>query len=179
MGNALCVNSDLEDNTSVSLVEPVAEGSVQLPSDGLTAMAREFARQYVLNGGMAEQAAIDAGYAGGARNMATRNLCKPKVQAEIARLSKVTVGAALPVAIGRLIAILETEGKDADPRAQVQAAVAIMDRAGLHVPRGPAVSLQINQITGSQAQDIIAEVHARRSARLNSDRPASEQVLDG
>jgi phage terminase small subunit len=151
----------------VSLVSGEQAGSGKAARDGLTQMARLFCRYYVINGGNGTQAAIEAGYGGGASNMAARNLCKPAVQAEIARLSKVTVGAALPIAIARLVAILEKEGKEADPRAQVQAAVAIMDRSGLHIPRGPSVALQINQITGPQAQEIIAEVHKTRLARLN------------
>lgn len=155
-----------ESTGKLEILPPVA--SVTTPSDGLTDLAREFCRQYVLNGGRGEQAAIDAGYGGGAANMATRNLCKPKVQAEIQRLSKVTIGAALPVAINRLIKILEMEGEKADPRAQVQAATVILDRAGLHVPKGPAVAVQFN-MNGNHAQAIIADVHASRQSRLTQD----------
>jgi hypothetical protein len=132
--------------------------------EGLTAMQSRFVWAFILTGGKAERSAELAGYGGGAKNMAFRNLAKRKIQEAIADKLKLQPGSALATAIGALYRVLET-GKD--ERAVVAAATALMDRFGMAAPKGPAVAVQINNNVGSaEAQSILADVQAARQARL-------------
>ncbi len=144
-------------------------------SDGLNDMQRRFVDFYV--GGIPKEiagteddvppgdgtkAAIAAGYGGGACNMATRNLLKPKIQLEIERRIKVGRGSALLAGVSALFKIVE---KGTDERAVVTAAVSLLDRFGMAPPKGPAVAVQVNNISGGEASAIINEVMARRQQR--------------
>lgn len=165
----------------------IVEGSVALSSvpreraepafeDGLNERQRAFVDFYV--GGIAAQiagteedvppgdgtrSAIAAGYGAGAGNMATRNLLKPKVQAEIERRIKVGRGSALLVGVTALFKVLD---KGTDERAIVTAATAILDRFGMAPPKGPAVAVQINNLGANEAQAILIDVQERRQQRL-------------
>lgn len=149
----------------------IVEGSVRAPSvvrappgdDGLNDLQRSFVDHYCLLGD-GTAAAIAAGYGGGARNMATRNLLKPKIQAEIERRVRMGKGTALLLATERLFQIIE--GSD-DERAVVQAALGVMDRFGMGVPKGPLVSVQTNIMNGNVAQSILIDVQERRQRRLS------------
>lgn len=167
------MTSEPDTQIPVHIAEEALEASVRPRAGRLTPLELAFAQQFVLNGGKIEEAAIDAGYGGGAKNMGTRNLCKPRVQAYIAELVKRQSGSALAMAYQALGKIV-TQGKD--ERAVVAAAVALMDRFGMAVPKGPLVAIQNNVVSGSEAQAIIAEVHAARQKRLTA--PAVIDVID-
>ena len=139
---------------------------VQAPADGLTDQQRAFCQAFIDERGQIEAAAIAAGYGGGAKNMGTRNLAKPKIQAEIARRLKLQAGSALAIALGALFRIIESSD---DPRAVVQAALGIMDRFGMAPPKGPAVAVQVNNVSGDAAQQLLRSVWDSRAARLEAE----------
>lgn len=173
----------MENSTAISVQELAEDDDlvVEPPSgpgarDWLTPQQREFCRQFVANGGNANKAAIDAGYGGGASNMATRNLCKPKLVAEIKRLSIINVGALLPVVIQQLLDI--ACDVKADPKARVSAAVALLDRGGMHVSRNqPTVAVQVN-VNGAQAQTLIEEIWKQKSDREERRQRAYDAVSE-
>lgn len=143
-------------SASVAVVTPAAEGFTDLQS--------AFIDQYIILGGHAEKAALAAGYgAGGAAQIAMRNLAKPKIQNEIVRRLKMQSGSALAAAIGRLLKIIETS---TDDRAAVAASLGLMDRFGMAPPKGPAVVNNIAVMNGNAAQAILIEVQERRQQRL-------------
>ncbi|MCP3735635.1 terminase small subunit [Sphingomonas sp. RP10(2022)] len=109
-------------------------------------------------------AALAAGYAeSGASNMATRNLLKPQIQAEIERRVKMGRGSALLAGTSALFKVLD---KGSDERAIVTAATALLDRFGMAPPKGPATQVNLNVMNGSAAQAILVEVQERRQQRL-------------
>lgn len=109
-------------------------------------------------------AALAAGYAdSGASNMATRNLLKPKIQAEIERRVKMGRGSALLAGTSALFKVID---KGEDERAIVTAATALLDRFGMAPPKGPAIVNNMVVMNGSQAQAVLLEVQERRQQRL-------------
>ncbi|OHC93776.1 MAG: hypothetical protein A2792_01090 [Sphingomonadales bacterium RIFCSPHIGHO2_01_FULL_65_20] len=133
----------------------------------LTEKQRLWARHFVLNGGRSQAAAVSAGF-GSPSNAAYRMLVNPQVMAEVRRLATLNMEAALPRTINRLLAILEDPKTPA--QAAVNAAIAIMDRAGLKPKSSPLVAIQnntYNQASGSAVQQAIAEIWAARDARLS------------
>lgn len=133
----------------------------------LTDQQRLWARYFVLNGGNANEAARSAGY-GSPSHAAYRCLVHPQVMAEVRRLATLNMEAALPRTINRLIEIMENPATPA--QAAVNAAIAIMDRAGLKPKSSPLVAIQnntYNQASGSAVQQAIAEIWAARDARLS------------
>lgn len=130
----------------------------------LTELQSRFVWAFILTGGKAERSAELAGYGGGAKNMAFRNLAKRKVQDAIADKLKLQPGSALALSIGGLMRIIET-GKD--ERAVVAAALGLMDRFGMAPPKGaPMVQVNNLNVNGEQAQSILADVQAARQQRL-------------
>lgn len=155
------------------------EGSASAPAalvapaaDGFTDLQSAFMDAFIANGGKGGDAAVTAGYGGGAEGMALRNLAKPKIQAEIARRIKLQTGSALAIAIGALFQVIE-EGED--ERARVQAALGIMDRFGMAPPKGPATQVNIGVMNGNAAQAILVDVQQRREQRLAKQ----SDVIDG
>ncbi|MCH2238910.1 MAG: terminase small subunit [Blastomonas sp.] len=133
----------------------------------LTDKQRLWARHFVLNGGNANEAARSAGFSA-VTNAAYRMLVNPQVMAEVRRLGTLNMEAALPRTINRLIEIMENPATPA--QAAVNAAIAIMDRAGLKPKSSPLVAIQnntYNQASGSAVQQAIAEIWAARDARLS------------
>jgi hypothetical protein len=160
----------VHDETDVNPRDVIVEGSVSGPvtlitptPDGLTDLQSAFIDAFIQNGGRAGEAAVTAGYGGGAENMGLRNLAKPKIQAEIQRRLKTQAGSALAAAIGRLLKIIETS---TDDRAAVAAALGLMDRFGMAPPKGPAIVNNIAVMNGNAAQAILIEVQERRQQRL-------------
>lgn len=140
-------------------------------SSGLSILQRNFAREFVANGGKATEAAIAAGYAApSARISATKCLCNPRVGHEIERLSRTFIYSGLPAAIHRLFGIImnpETKDRDA-----LKAVNSLLERAGMAAPKG---GLQVNvgvQVNGQQAQALIGEVWQAKQARLSDIPPA-------
>ena len=144
---------------SGSVLAPAEDG----PKDGLNDQQRAFCQAFIDHRGNIEQAASAAGYRGGAANMGTRNLAKPKIQAEIARRLRLQAGSALAKALDALFRVIETS---TDHKAVVQAALGIMDRFGMAPPKGPAVAVQVNNLPGSAAQTILMQVMQARQRRL-------------
>lgn len=150
----------------------IVEGSVaasstavaQPPEDGLTDLQRRFVDEFIANGGRAGDAAIAAGYGGGAEGMGLRNLAKPKIQAAIEKTVKSQRGSALAIALARGLDIIQNSKDD---KAAVTALLGIMDRFGMSPPKGPLVAIQNNTITGSEASRLINDVMARRQQRLS------------
>jgi hypothetical protein len=133
----------------------------------LTEKQRLWARHFVLNGGRSQAAAVSAGF-GSPSNAAYRMLVNPQVMAEVRRLATLNMEAALPRTINRLLEILEDPKTPA--QAAVNAAIAIMDRAGLKPKSSPLVAIQnntYNQASGSAVQKAIAEIWAARDARMS------------
>lgn len=97
---------------------------------------RAFAEAYVLGHGNATQAAIQAGYAViSARQTASRLLHTPHVQNAIQRAQAVTLRGRLATkALGVLDKVLDDD--NAPPGVRVDAAKAVLDRAGLAAFRG-------------------------------------------
>ncbi|WP_294138354.1 terminase small subunit [Sphingomonas sp.] len=109
-------------------------------------------------------AALAAGYReSGAANMATRNLLKPKIQAEIERRVKMGRGSAL---LAGTMALFKIMDKGSDERAIVTAATAVLDRFGMAPPKGPATQVNIGVMNGNAAQAILVEVQQRRQQRI-------------
>lgn len=133
--------------------------------DRLNPMQRAFALAYVLNGGVADAARIDAGYS--SPTMGVKNLQNGSILREIKRLSVMNLDADLPQLIRRAKEIAF------DPKTpQKEALIAIfglMDRAGVTPPKGPLVAIQNNSYgdTKGLAQTIIQEVWNARTARLS------------
>ncbi len=160
------VSDETDDNPPVVIEQGCVAAPlslVTLPPEGLTDLQSRFVDAFIQNGGRAGEAAVTAGYGGGAENMGLRNLAKPKLQAEIVRRLKLQHGSALAAAIGRLLKIIETSEDD---RAAVAASLGLMDRFGMAPPKGPAIVNNIAVMNGHQAQSILAEVQQRREQRL-------------
>lgn len=160
--------------SEVGSVRRPSGGVVPTGDDGLTDLQRQFVDHYCALGGDGTAAAIAAGYGGGAKNMATRNLLKPKIQAEIERRVRMGRGSALLTATNRLFQIIE--GSD-DERAVVQAALGVMDRFGMAPPKGPAVAVQVNNISGTEAQGILKDVQEARARRLGTQSSTSTTII--
>ena len=128
-------------------------------------MQREFARLYVLNGGIGRHAAIDAGYSPHTADRAAQKcLTSRLVNAEIQRRSISNLSAKLPMLIGYLLDMAADQKTDA--RARVQAITALMDRAGATRQTGQAmVAVQVNVGNGTAAQELIAEIWNDKKAR--------------
>lgn len=157
------------DDDAVASVQRPLTVIAQVPNDGLNDQQRAFCQAFIEERGNIEAAAIAAGYGGGARNMGTRNLAKPKIQAEIARRLKLQAGSALAIALGALFKVIEESD---DPRAVVQAALGIMDRFGMAPPKGPAVAVQVNNLGGTAAQELIRDIWNGRQARISGGESA-------
>lgn len=149
---------------------PSVVASVSGPS-ALSIMQREFARAYVVNGGKGTEAALAAGYAEGSAHVASsRNLVNPRVAAEIVRLSRSLIHAALPVAIQCLVELVTNE--EVKPEIRRKAANDLLERGGMATEKA-GVHLNVGvQVNGGQAQRLIAEVWDAKQQRL-SDIPAS------
>jgi hypothetical protein len=160
--------SEIDDEGSVS--EPLVHFTPT--PEGFTDLQSRFVDAFVQMGGKGELAAIEAGYSPiTAGNMAVRNLSQPKIVALLNERLKVQGPVALAIAIGALLRIAE---KSDDDRAVVQAAVALCDRFGLSVPKGPLVAIQNNNgMTGEAAQRLLEEVAMARALRLRDDRNAA------
>jgi hypothetical protein len=151
------------------------EGSGSLPvvqfhatPDGFTDLQSRFCDAFIQLGGNGKKAALAAGYAEvSAEGMGIRNLANPKINAEILRRLKLQGSTLLAIALGGLLRIIETSS---DPKAVVQACVAICDRFGLSVPKGPAVAVQINNtVNGDGAQALLQEIWEERQKRIAND----------
>lgn len=161
----------MTDETDVFARDMIVEGSVSASvsvvtptPDGFTELQSAFIDHYIALGGKGEAAALAAGYgAGGAAQIAMRNLAKPKVQDEIQRRLKMQGGSALAIAITRLLKIIETS---TDDRAAVAASLGLMDRFGMAPPKGPAIVNNIAVMNGNAAQAILIDVQQRREQRL-------------
>lgn len=162
-----------------NLPESCDEGSVCEPSvlftptpEGYTELQSRFVDAFVQLGGKGELAAIEAGYSHiTAGNMAVRNLSQPKIVALLNERLKAQGPTALAIAIGGLLRIIE---HSKDDKAVVQASVALCDRFGLSVPRGPAVQVNVNTAAASDvAQALLAEVAAARTERLAREERAA------
>lgn len=117
-------------------------------------------------GGRGEASAIAAGYAGGAKNMATRNLLNPKVQAEIERRVKAGRGTMLLLARNRLADVLVNGTNEV---AVVSASLGVMDRFGMGVPKGPLIDARTVNVNAGDASAVLQQVaqrFAERQARL-------------
>jgi|GEM_PF-3645409 len=141
-------------------------------------MQREFARLYVLNGGVGRHAALEAGYSPlTADRAAQKCLTSRLVSAEIQRLSVVNLSAKLPQLIGHLLDI--AENPKTDVRVRVQAITALMDRAGVTRQAGQAgVAVQVNVNNGTSASTLIAEIWNDKSARESALKPNLPSVMD-
>jgi hypothetical protein len=132
--------------------------------EGFTDMQSRFCDAFIALGGKGEQAAIEAGYSpGGAMNIAIRNMASPKINGEIIRRLKLSGSSALAVAIGGLLRIIE---RSKDDKAVVAASIALMDRFGMAPPKGPGVTVNVNNMTGDGVQALINEVWQAREMRL-------------
>lgn len=163
------------DGASVSGSITDRAGEIETPEGRINERQSAFIDAFIELGGRAEEAAIQAGYAGGASNMASRNLAKPKIQAEIVRRLKLRHGSALAIAIGNLLTIIE---ESEDDRARVQAALGIMDRFGMAPPRGPAATVNVNVMTAGAAQAVLQDVQKRREQRLSSQSAAPSAAIE-
>jgi hypothetical protein len=146
--------------------------SVARPGE-LSPLQKAFARCYVMNGGNATQAALEAGYSpGGSEQIALRNVRHKLVIAEIKRLSVVEVGARLPEIIAKLWAMVEDDKTPAEVKARIL--FNLMDRGGMaKTKEGPTVQVNI-QNNGNSSSALIQEIWASKTAR---DRALS--VIDG
>lgn len=154
------IPDDVEDQASVNAATPQLRRL-------LTAKQKEFCRAYVFNGGNGRQAAIAAGYKS-PDTSAYSVLLHPSVMIEIRRLSMLNAEAKLPMAIARLVEIIENPKTPA--QAAVNAIIGLMDRAGMKPKSSPMVAIQnntYNQASGSAVQDAIAEIWAARNARVS------------
>ncbi len=149
-----------------------ALSSVARPGE-LSPLQKAFARCYVLNGGNAQKAALEAGYSpGGSEQIALRNVRHKLVIAEIKRLSVVEVGARLPEIIAKLWEMVEADSTPPDVKARIL--FQLMDRGGMpKAPSGPATQVNV-QINAGGSSALIQEIWASRSAR---ERALS--VIDG
>lgn len=162
------------------------KGSVAGPRS-LTAEMRIFVDAFLSNGGKSTEAAIAAGVEPGKAAMqACRWLCREAVAAHIKNQAGRFVQSTIPVAIQTLVEIA------GDPTAlrkdRIKAANSLLEMAEMgRAPGGFQVNLAV--VNGSQAQQIIAEVHERRQRRLSdiptamsdtlqSDMRAIEQAID-
>lgn len=161
----------MHDETDVNPQDVIVEGSVAGPltlvtptPDGLTDLQSRFCDAFIENGGRAGEAAVTAGYGGGAEGMGLRNLAKRKIQDEIERRVRMQRGSALAIALHRGLDIIQNSDDD---RAAVAALLGIMDRFGMAPPKGPAIVNNIAVMNGNQAQAILVEVQERRQRRLS------------
>jgi phage terminase small subunit len=128
---------------------------------GLTPMQARFAEAYVANGGHGEDAAKVAGFSPHtARIKASQLLRLPKVQAAVRAHAFAQVDKLAPKALAVLERIIEDP--NAAPRDRSRAAEAILDRGFLHKVSRQEVEVE-HRVSPT---DIIAEVWARRDARL-------------
>jgi hypothetical protein len=133
----------------------------------LTLNQRRFAQEYVLNGGNQVAAATSAGYSS-PESSARQCLLNAQVLGEIRRLSIVHAEAKLPMAIKRLVEIIESPSTPA--QAAVNAIIGLMDRAGMKPKTGPMVAIQNNTYNQASANDVqakLAELWATRDARMS------------
>lgn len=137
--------------------------SVAAPGQ-LSPLQAAFARAYVLNGGKAQQAALEAGYSpGGSEQIAIRNVRHKLVIAEIKRLSIVEVGARLPEIIQKLWDMVEANTTPPDVKARIL--FQLMDRGGMpKAPTGPATQVNV-QINAGGSSALIQEIWASKTAR--------------
>lgn len=137
---------------------------------------REFARQFVLNGGNGTKAAVMAGYSEADPSKAARRaLLDAKVIAEIKRLSTINIGAWLPMAIGVLIELMADPTTPHDTRRKC--AVDLLDRAGMAAPKG---GVQVNvgvQVNGNEANALIGSIWDARKARGVSSHADRSDIL--
>lgn len=80
--------------------------------DGLTDLQSRFVDAFIENGGRAGDAAVTAGYGGGAEGMGLRNLAKKKIQDEIERRVRLQRGSALAIALHRGLDIIQNSDDD-------------------------------------------------------------------
>lgn len=141
-------------------------------------MQREFARLYVLNGGIGRHAALEAGYSPlTADRAAQKCLTSRLVGAEIQRLSIVNLSAKLPQLISQLLEI--AENPKTESRVRVHAITALMDRAGVTRQSGQAnVAVQVNVNNSTSASTLIAEIWNDKSARESASRAIPLAIID-
>jgi hypothetical protein len=158
-------------NSASRAISENAEG-VGSVSDAskLSAQERIFCDVFVGNGGKAGEAARAAGYADASADVtACKLLCRSRVADRIKNLCGRFGHAALPVAIQTLVTCAGAE--KALWKDRIKAANSLIELAGLFAPKG-GIQVNVGIVNGSQAQQIISEVHARRTARL-SDIPTA------
>lgn len=135
------------------------------PARLLNQMQRDFAANYVANGGKSTAAAEAAGYSSAA-TMGSKLKLNPRVQALIRKLSIVNIEASLPAAIQALLDICEDV--QAAPKDRIKAAVSLLDRAGVRGADGPSVAVQVNVGGSEPASTVIRSVWDARQARMSS-----------
>lgn len=139
----------------------------------LSAQHREFAKQFILNGGNGSAAAAlvmpDATKAAQAMQ-ASRWALHGGIQAEIQRLTVTNLSAKLPQLIDRLLKVAlapDGEVKDAD---RIKAITALLDRAGVSKAPSSVTNVQINNgpLTGQGAQQLIRAIWETKQARTDA-----------
>jgi hypothetical protein len=149
--------SVIEGSVTASVVSPAPD------TDGLNDRQAAFVDAYCDNGGDGQAAALAAGYAdSSAANMGTRNLLKPAIQSAIEQRVRAGRGSALLKATERLFRIMEDSEDD---RAVVQAAVAVMDRYGMAVPKAPLIDARSVNVGAKEASGVLALIAERIAAR--------------
>ena len=135
-------------------------------TSGLSVLQRNFVACYVQNGGKAQLAAIQAGYAESSAHVsATKNLANLKIAAEIQRRCRSAVHAALPVAIQTLLEICSD--KDVKPEIRRKAANDILERGGIATDKaGTTVNVGVS-VSGGQVQQLIGSIEAQRERRMS------------
>lgn len=108
------------------------------PTGDLTPTQEAFASAYVLNGGKATDAALEAGYAeGSARVRAYELLKKPHVIKRIYELTVSSLGTHIPAA---LATVARLSGSARSEYVQLEASKDLLDRAGMSAPKQVNVS---------------------------------------
>ena len=137
----------------------------------LTPKQEAFAREYVMNGGHGEKAAIAAGYsAHTARQKASQLLRKPKVQEAIRTETFEQVERLAPRALNVLLDIIDDP--EVAARDRVRAAEAILERSYLH----KISKTEVEVTTVADPTSLIAEVWKARQARFTA---LEAPVIDG
>ncbi len=127
-------------------------------------MQRDFARLYVLNGGVGRHAALEAGYSPHTVDRAAQKCLSSRlVLAEIKRLSVINIDAKLPDLIRRLFVMLDDDATSPDVKARI--IFNLMDRGAMpKAPRGPAVQVNV-KVNDGGATSLIQEIWDSRAAR--------------
>lgn len=139
---------------------------------------RTFAEAYVLGSGNATQAAISAGYSPvSARQTASRLLHTPHVQEEIRRAqARLLRGQLATKALGVLEKILDDDKAPAGVR--VDAAKAVLDRAGFPAARIPQVDPEQTRPLNEMSVDELEQVVRRGYRTLEVLAVRSRAAID-